>query len=237
MVLPRCIDDNDVNTCFAADLLKSINKQRNLRADTDPVKADSEGDKALAKAIKDIFSNAASAPTDEATFTTKLKEQMGINSSYKNCQQVIFSAEIVGGTAPANLKSTTLSASRDLAAARLAEFGAGYDATKTAGYAEPIPAAATQAVFKASETTAVLITADQVKSFMQMVWKKNEKVGIGYKDLDLGTDKRSLIALWFCKGASSYDTHTDNVGKACMVAHDGTTGAKYNECFNNYQLK
>lgn len=92
-------------------------------------------------------------------------------------------------------------------------------------------------VFKASETTSVLITADQVKSFMQMVWKENEKVGIGYKDLKLGTDERSLIALWFCKGTSSYDTHTDNVGKACMVAHDGATGAKYNECFNNYQLK
>lgn len=83
MVLPRCIDDNDVNTCFAADLLKSINQQRNLRADTDPVKADADGDKAIAKAIKDIFAN--SPPTNLSTFTTQLKEQMDINSSYKNC--------------------------------------------------------------------------------------------------------------------------------------------------------
>jgi hypothetical protein len=44
-----------------------------LRADTNPVKADSDGDKAIAKAIKDLFSNSSTAPSDEAAFKTKLK--------------------------------------------------------------------------------------------------------------------------------------------------------------------
>jgi hypothetical protein len=93
-------------------------------------------------------------------------------------------------------------------------------------------------VFKATETTAnaAAITADQVKDFMQMVWKKNTEVSIGYKDMTIDSVERSLVALWFCKGTGSYETHTDNVGKACMVAHDGGTGAKYNECFNTLQL-
>jgi len=52
-----------------------------------------------------------------------------------------------------------------------------------------------------------------------------------------GTATYSLVALWFCDGTESYDTHKDNVGKACMVAWDAGTGDKYNECFNDYQLK
>jgi hypothetical protein len=86
MVKPRCIDDNGVNTCFAEKLLKSINKQRLLRATTDPVKADSAGDKAIAQAIKDI--SATLVPTTVPLYTdfvTKLKEQKDILSKYKTC--------------------------------------------------------------------------------------------------------------------------------------------------------
>jgi len=84
-VKPRCINDDKVNTCYSESQLKSINKQRLLRAETDPLQGDSAGDKAIAKGITDIFSNSASAPTDEATFKEKLKAQKDINSTFKNC--------------------------------------------------------------------------------------------------------------------------------------------------------
>jgi len=147
----------------------------------------------------------------------------------------VFPAQVIDGE--------TLDVARDAAAERIAVFGLSYVSTETNGY--PNPHTAKQGVFKEPDTkaTPVLITDAQVKEFMQMVWKKNEKVAIGYFDalsttVQLtGAVDASLVVYWYCAGTTDFSTHKDNVGEACLKL--GKTGGTeyYNDCFNQIQLK